>query len=66
MDGVVLVSYDVFLVEGTCACVLVDGVLKGSVVSSSRFWGVFRFGMPLGSVLVLAVLGTSISAAASK
>ena len=40
--------------------------LKGSVVSSSRFWSVFRFGMPLGSVLALAVLGASISAAPSK
>jgi len=40
--------------------------LKGSVVSSSRFWSVFRFGMPLGSVLALAVFGASISAAPSK
>ena len=25
MDGIGLVSFDVFLVGGTCACVLVDG-----------------------------------------
>ena len=55
-------SYDVFLVRGVCTCVLVDGAgpvsLKGSAVSSSRFWSVFRFGMPLVSVLAWAVFSS--------
>ena len=45
-------SYDVFLVRGVCTCVLVDGAgpvsLKGSAVSSSRFWSVYGFSMHLG------------------
>ena len=32
--------------------------LKGSAVSSSRFWSVFRFGMPLVSVLAWAVFSS--------
>ena len=39
--------------------------LKGSVVSSSRFWSVYGFSMPLGSGSAFAV-GASVSAAASK
>ena len=34
MDGVGLVSCDVFLVSGTCACVLVDGA--GSLLSEGQ------------------------------
>ena len=34
MDGVGLVSCDVFLVEGACACVLVDGA--GSHLSEGQ------------------------------
>ena len=53
MDGVGLVPCDVFLVGRARACVLVDGMdllsLKGSAVSSSRFWSVYGFSMPLGS-----------------
>ena len=41
------VSYDVSLVGGACVCVLFDGAgpvsLKGSAVSSSRFWNVYEF-----------------------
>ena len=42
--------------------------LKDSAESSSRFWSVHRFSMPLDVVLAFAVLGlgASISAAASK
>ena len=53
MDGVGLVSCDVFLVGGACAYVLVDGagsyLSEDSAVSSSRFWSVCAFSMRLGS-----------------
>ena len=52
-DEVGLVSCDVFLVGEACTCVLVDGagsyLSEDSAVSSSRFWSVYGFSMPLGS-----------------
>ena len=70
VDGIGLVSCDVFLVRGACACILVDG-------TRSHLWRAVRcrligFGVSMGSVclwvvvLAFRVLGTSISAAASK
>ena len=71
-DGVGLVSCDVFLVGGACACVLlVDGA--GSRLSEGQcsvLWLVW--GISVGSVylwtilLALSVLDTSISTAVSK
>ena len=53
MDGVGLVSCDIFLVGGARAWVLVDGVgsclSRGGAVSSRRFWSVCGLSMPLGS-----------------
>lgn len=40
--------------------------LKGGAESNSRFWNVYGLSMTLGSVLAFAVLGASISIAASK
>jgi len=53
VDGVGFMPYDVFLVGGACAYVLVDGagsyLSEDSAVSSSRFWSVYGFSMPSGS-----------------
>ena len=53
MGGIGLVACQGFLVRGACICVLVGGT--GSIVSemqefSSEFWGVYGFGMALGSL----------------
>ena len=59
MDGVGLVPRDVFLaggaVPGFWLIELALISLKGSAVSSSRFWGVYEFSMSLGNPLALAV-----------
>ena len=53
MDGVGLVSCDVFLVGGAVPVFWLMELalisLKGSAVSSNRFWSVYGFSMPLGS-----------------
>ena len=54
MSGVGLVACQGFLVRGACSCVLVGRA--GSLLSevqrsaSSEFWGVYGFGMALGSL----------------
>jgi len=52
VDGVGLVSCDVFLVGGACACKLMELdliSLKNSAVASSRFGAVYGFSTSLGS-----------------
>ena len=54
MSGVGLVAYQGFLVGAACICVLVMELdlfsLDCNEVSSSEFWGVYWFGMALGSL----------------
>ena len=54
MSGVGLVACQGFLVSGSCICVLVGELdlfsLECNEVSSSKFWGVYGFGMALGNL----------------
>ena len=54
MGGVVLVACQGFLVRGACICVLVGGagslLSEVQLTSNSEFWGVYGFGMVLGSL----------------
>ena len=54
MGGVGLVACQGFLVGGACIYVLVGGTgslpLKCNELSSSEFWGVYGFGIALGSL----------------
>ena len=52
MDGIGLVSCDVFLVGGACVCMLMELdliSLKSSAVASCRFGAVYGFSTSLGS-----------------
>ena len=52
--GVGLVACQGFLVRGACICVLVGGagslLSEVQLTSNSEFWGVYGFGMVLGSL----------------
>ena len=54
MGGVGLVTCQGFLIGGTCVCVLVGGagslLSEVQLTSNSEFWGVYGFGMVLGSL----------------
>ena len=54
MSGVGLVACQGFLVGGPCVCVLVGGagslLSEVQLTSNSEFWGVYGFGMVLGSL----------------
>ena len=58
MGGVGLEAYQGFLVGAACICVLVMELdlfsLDCKEVSSSEFWGVYGFGVALGSLSVNA------------
>ena len=54
MGGVGRVACQSFLVSGACICVLVGGagslLSEVQLTSNSEFWGVYGFGMVLGSL----------------
>ena len=54
MGGIGLVDCQGFLARGACICVLVGGagslLSEVQLTSNSEFWGVYGFGMVLGSL----------------